>query len=64
MARYDTVAVSSWPRIWDRPAVEMRARRLTPDEAGLFSRSRLAPAPAGQLERLRRRGHHTPAYDA
>jgi hypothetical protein len=50
----------------DRPAAEMRrSRRLTPDEAGFFSRARLAPAQPGQSKRLRRRrGHHTPAYDA
>jgi len=50
----------------DRPIAEMRrSRRLTPEEAGFFSRARWAPALAGQLERLgRRTGHHSPAYEA
>ena len=50
----------------DRLTTEMRrSRRLTPDEAGFFSRARLAPALADPLDRLgRRRGYHTPAYEA
>jgi hypothetical protein len=67
MVYYDTDSRLQFAREHaDRLATEMRrSRRLTPDEVGFFSRARLAPALAGQLERLRRRaGHHTPAYDA
>jgi hypothetical protein len=46
----------------DRLRTEMRrSRRLTPDEAGSSSRSRLGSALADRVERLRRHGRHAPA---
>lgn len=67
MVYYDTDSRLQFAREHaDRLTAEMRrSRRLTPDEAGFFSRARLAPALADPLDRLgRRRGYHTPAYEA
>ena len=67
MVYYDTDSHLQFTRErGDRLAAEMRrCRRLTPDEAGFFSRARLAPALAGQLERLRRRrDNYVPAHHA
>jgi hypothetical protein len=66
MVYYNADSRLQLAREHDRPIAEMRrSRRLTPEEAGFFSRARLAPALADQLDRLGlRRGYNTPAFEA
>ena len=67
MVYYDTDSRLQFAREHaERLATEMRrSRRLTPDEVGVSSLTRLGSAFAGRVNRLRGlRGHHVPAYDA